>query len=135
MELWRQCHDAITGDYVSELTSWGYIAFGLIFLWSGFVRSGLGFGGAALALPLFVAGRQPVNRDADSGCSAAGVWFGQCHHTPRLRGLALSGTVPAVVVAIYDCGRDRFAEPAGDFVIRNRLCRECCLCGELYSGS
>ena len=39
---------------MSELTSWGYIAFGLIFLWSGFVRSGLGFRGAALALPLFL---------------------------------------------------------------------------------
>ena len=36
---------------MSELSSWEYIAFGLIFLWSGFVRSGLGFGGAALALP------------------------------------------------------------------------------------
>jgi len=39
---------------VADLTSWGYIAFGLIFLWSGFVRSGLGFGGAALALPLLL---------------------------------------------------------------------------------
>jgi hypothetical protein len=39
---------------VSELSSWEYIAFGLIFLWSGFVRSGLGFGGAALALPLLL---------------------------------------------------------------------------------
>ena len=39
---------------MSELTSWEYMAFGLIFLWSGFVRSGLGFGGAALALPLLL---------------------------------------------------------------------------------
>ena len=30
------------------------ILIGLIFLWSGFVRSGLGFGGAALALPLML---------------------------------------------------------------------------------
>lgn len=31
---------------------WGLI--GLIFVWSGFVRSGLGFGGAALAMPLML---------------------------------------------------------------------------------
>ena len=37
-----------------DLTSWEYFAFGLIFLWSGFVRSGLRFRGAALALPLFL---------------------------------------------------------------------------------
>ena len=39
---------------MADLTTWEYIAFGLIFLWSGFVRSGLGFGGAALALPLLL---------------------------------------------------------------------------------
>ena len=42
----------IDGAAVKELTSWEYIAFGLIFLWSGFVLSELGFWGAALALPL-----------------------------------------------------------------------------------
>ena len=46
---------AITrGAAVADLTSWEYIAFDLIFLWSGFVRSGLSFRGAALALPLFL---------------------------------------------------------------------------------
>ena len=30
---------------------WQYLVVGLIFLWTGFVRSGLGFGGAALGLP------------------------------------------------------------------------------------
>jgi hypothetical protein len=30
------------------------VAIGLIFVWSGFVRAGLGFGGAALALPLLL---------------------------------------------------------------------------------
>ena len=46
---------AITGGAaVADLTSWEYIAFDLIFLWSGFVRSGLSFRGAALALPLLL---------------------------------------------------------------------------------
>jgi len=31
-----------------------FIAIGLIFIWSGFVRSGIGFGGAALGLPLLL---------------------------------------------------------------------------------
>jgi hypothetical protein len=34
---------------------------GLIFLWAGFVRTGLGFGGAALGLPLMLlVGATPV---------------------------------------------------------------------------
>lgn len=33
---------------------WQLLAIGLCFLWSGFVRSGLGFGGAALTLPLLL---------------------------------------------------------------------------------
>jgi len=33
---------------------WQLFAVGLCFLWSGFVRSGLGFGGAALTLPLLL---------------------------------------------------------------------------------
>ena len=33
----------IDGGAVKKLTSWEYIAFGLIFLWSGFVLSELGF--------------------------------------------------------------------------------------------
>lgn len=37
-----------------ELELWQYIATGLIFVWTGFVRSGLGFGGAALGLPLLL---------------------------------------------------------------------------------
>ena len=37
-----------------DLPTWQYGAFGLIFVWSGFVRSGLGFGGAALALPMLL---------------------------------------------------------------------------------
>ena len=36
------------------LSSLEWIAVCLIFLWSGFVRSGLGFGGAALAMPLML---------------------------------------------------------------------------------
>jgi hypothetical protein len=37
------------------------ILVGLIFLWAGFVRTGLGFGGAALGLPLMLlVGATPV---------------------------------------------------------------------------
>jgi len=39
---------------MDDLQSWQYFAAGLIFVWTGFVRSGLGFGGAALGLPLLL---------------------------------------------------------------------------------
>ncbi|MBX2839956.1 MAG: sulfite exporter TauE/SafE family protein [Gammaproteobacteria bacterium] len=38
----------------SSLPAWQYIAIALCFVWSGFVRSGLGFGGAALTLPFLL---------------------------------------------------------------------------------
>lgn len=37
-----------------DLSLWQLCATALIFVWSGFVRSGLGFGGAALGLPLLL---------------------------------------------------------------------------------
>lgn len=36
------------------LEPWQVLALGSIFVWSGFVRSGLGFGGAVLSLPFFL---------------------------------------------------------------------------------
>jgi uncharacterized protein len=39
---------------MSDLTLLEYSLIGLIFVWSGFVRSGLGFGGAVLALPFLL---------------------------------------------------------------------------------
>ncbi|MDX8382905.1 MAG: TSUP family transporter [Ghiorsea sp.] len=39
---------------MDELEIWQYAATALIFVWTGFVRSGLGFGGAALGLPLLL---------------------------------------------------------------------------------
>ena len=39
---------------MAELLWWEYVAIGLIFIWSGFVRTGLGFGGAVLALPFLL---------------------------------------------------------------------------------
>lgn len=39
---------------MSDLSTHQYILIALIFVWSGFVRSGLGFGGAALALPFLL---------------------------------------------------------------------------------
>jgi len=39
---------------VEHLLWWQYSLIALIFIWSGFVRSGLGFGGAALALPFLL---------------------------------------------------------------------------------
>ena len=41
-------------DFLSVFTSGQLIAIGLIFIWTGFVRSGIGFGGAALGLPLLL---------------------------------------------------------------------------------
>ena len=40
--------DVINNFINSDLTQWQFIAIALTFIWSGFVRSGLGFGGAAL---------------------------------------------------------------------------------------
>lgn len=37
-----------------DFSSWQLVAVGLIFVWTGFVRTGLGFGGAALGLPLML---------------------------------------------------------------------------------
>ena len=46
---------------MSELHYHQYLLIGLIFLWSGFVRSGLGFGGAVLSLPfLLLVHNQPL---------------------------------------------------------------------------
>lgn len=39
---------------MSDLEPWQYAAIALTFVWSGFVRSGLGFGGAVLALPFLL---------------------------------------------------------------------------------
>ena len=39
---------------MSELLPWQYAAIALVFVWSGFVRSGLGFGGAVLSLPFLL---------------------------------------------------------------------------------
>jgi len=39
---------------MSDLIWWQYLAIALIFVWGGFVRSGLGFGGAALTMPLLL---------------------------------------------------------------------------------
>lgn len=39
---------------MADLAQWQYVAIGLLFVWSGFVRSGLGFGGAVLSLPFLL---------------------------------------------------------------------------------
>jgi uncharacterized membrane protein YfcA len=39
---------------MENLELWQYVAIGLLFVWSGFVRSGLGFGGAVLSLPFLL---------------------------------------------------------------------------------
>ncbi len=47
--------------YMNELELWQYLLIGLLFIWSGFVRSGLGFGGAVLTLPfLLLVHNQPL---------------------------------------------------------------------------
>lgn len=44
----------LDGTVWATLAPWQLAALALAFLWSGFVRSGLGFGGAALTLPLLL---------------------------------------------------------------------------------
>ena len=39
---------------MSDLALYQYVLIGLVFIWSGFVRSGLGFGGAVLSLPFLL---------------------------------------------------------------------------------
>ena len=39
---------------MSNLDVYQYVLIGLVFIWSGIVRSGLGFGGAGLALPFLL---------------------------------------------------------------------------------
>ena len=39
---------------MSDLANYQYLLIALIFVWSGFVRSGLGFGGAVLSLPFLL---------------------------------------------------------------------------------
>ena len=39
---------------MADLQLWQYLLIGLLFVWGGFVRSGLGFGGAVLTLPFLL---------------------------------------------------------------------------------
>jgi len=39
---------------LADLAAWQYAAIAVLFVWSGFVRSGLGFGGAVLTLPFLL---------------------------------------------------------------------------------
>lgn len=48
----RFCHPELT--LMTDLSVYQYGLIGLIFIWSGFVRSGLGFGGAVLSLPFLL---------------------------------------------------------------------------------
>lgn len=41
-------------NFLPDFALWQFITIGLIFVWSGFVRSGLGFGGAVLSLPFLL---------------------------------------------------------------------------------
>ena len=46
---------------MTDLSLIQYVLIALIFIWSGFVRSGLGFGGAVLSLPfLLLVENQPL---------------------------------------------------------------------------
>lgn len=40
--------------FLPELSLWAHLAIAVVFIWSGFVRSGLGFGGAVLSLPFLL---------------------------------------------------------------------------------
>lgn len=44
----------MTSTVLDSLPLWQLLLVGVCFIWSGFVRSGLGFGGAALTLPLLL---------------------------------------------------------------------------------
>lgn len=41
-------------DFLQDFTTAQLVAIGAIFIWTGFVRTGIGFGGAALGLPLLL---------------------------------------------------------------------------------
>jgi uncharacterized membrane protein YfcA len=46
---------------MDDLQLWQYLAIGILFVWSGFIRSSLGFGGAVLTLPfLLMVHNQPL---------------------------------------------------------------------------
>ena len=47
----------------------------LVFVWSGFVRSGIGFGGAALATSLFAGVVVPASLGVALSLSAAAIAF------------------------------------------------------------
>ena len=46
--------DALSNFLNNDLTSYQFLAIAIIFIWTGFVRTGIGFGGAALGLPLLL---------------------------------------------------------------------------------
>ena len=48
------CTAMLSDSVFSQLALWQLLALAVGFVWSGFVRSGLGFGGAALTLPLLL---------------------------------------------------------------------------------
>jgi uncharacterized membrane protein YfcA len=52
----RRCYPrlALIVTMLSQFSTHEILLIGLIFIWTGFVRSGLGFGGAALGLPLML---------------------------------------------------------------------------------
>ncbi len=56
------CHDMSWSEsFFPHFSVWQLVCTALIFIWSGFVRSGLGFGGAALGLPfLLLVHDQPI---------------------------------------------------------------------------
>ena len=59
---------------MEDLQTWQYLAIAACFVWSGFVRSGLGFGGAVLTLPFLLMkgiGAAYLARDVDLADVAA----------------------------------------------------------------
>lgn len=49
-----RCAGARQGRALEGLEQWQYLAIALLFVWGGFVRSALGFGGAVLTLPFLL---------------------------------------------------------------------------------
>lgn len=93
------------------LETWQLLTIALLFVWSGFVRSALSFGGAVLTLPFLLMVRQrTAGVSADYRDPSAVLFFyygsaveapaGQCRHR-WLGELA----IPALCIAVDDCSQ------------------------------
>ena len=81
------------------LETWQYLTIALLFVWGGFVRSGLGFGGAVLTLPfLLLVHNEPLVflpwRLMDEFLHRYNLWLFDPAHPQRLAAMPKAGDSP-----------------------------------------